>query len=301
VRRLRRGVRRRVLRWTRKQRALAPEAYGRLVDYHIHTNLCGHAFGEPEDYVRAAIALGLSEIGFADHMPLLRRRDPRISMAPDDLPRYVGMITELRESVSGLRVRLGIEMDYMPGQMDEIWAAAAPHPFDYVYGSVHYIDDWGFNDSRNVAEYEGKDPDRLYARYFDLFCEAVERGGFDVMAHPDIIKKHGITTTLPIERMYADAAGALSKAGVAIEINTSGFRRKAAEAYPALPFLRACVERGVAVTLGSDAHTPREVGMDFDLALRLLKRAGVSEIVTFEGRRRTMKSVLPRGRTGEAA
>jgi histidinol-phosphatase (PHP family) len=111
------------------------------------------------------------------------------------------------------------------------------------------------------------------------------------MAHPDVIKKHGITTTLPIERLYTEAAEALSRAGVAIEINTSGLRKTAAEIYPALPFLRACAERGVAVTLGSDAHAPREVGMDFDLALGLLERAGISEIAIFEGRARTMTRV----------
>ncbi len=195
-------------------------------------------------------------------------------MALDDLPRYVDMVKDLQESVSGIRVRFGIEMDYLPGQMDAIWGAAAGCAFDYVYGSVHYIDEWGFNDSRNVAGYKGKDPDRLYARYFELFCEAAERGGFDIMAHPDIIKKHGLSTTLPIERLYAEAAEALRRADVAIEINTSGLRKTAVEIYPALPFLRACGDRGVAVTLGSDAHAPREVGMDFDLALALLQKAG---------------------------
>lgn len=299
MKRVKRAVRKRVIRWTRPRRVLAPAAYGRLVDYHVHTKLCGHAVGEPENYVREAIARGLSEIGFADHMPIPGRRDPRLSMAPDDLPRYVDMVKDLQESVSGIRVRLGIEMDYMPGGMDEIWEAASRHEFDYVYGSVHYMDGWGFIDSRNVAGYKGKDPDRLYARYFELFCEATERGGFDIMAHPDIIKKHGITTTLPVERLYTEAAEALSRAGVAIEVNTSGLRRTAAEIYPALPFLRACVERGVAVTLGSDAHAPREVGMDFDLALAVLDRAGVFEIATFEGRTRTMRSVAEL-RRGEA-
>jgi histidinol-phosphatase (PHP family) len=291
VKRVERAVRKRVVKWTRPRRVLAPEVYGRLVDYHVHTKLCGHAVGEPEDYVREAIARGLSEIGFADHMPLLDRRDPRISMAPDDLPQYVDMVKDLQESVSGIRVRLGIEMDYIPGRMEDIWEAASRHEFDYVYGSVHYIDEWGFNDSRNVAGYKGRDCDLLYARYFELFCEAAEQGGFDIMAHPDIIKKHGITTTLPIGRLYAEAAEALSRAGVAIEINTSGLRKTAAEIYPALPFLRACAERGVVVTLGSDAHAPREVGMDFDLALGLLEKAGIREIATFEGRARVMVSI----------
>jgi histidinol-phosphatase (PHP family) len=291
VNRIRRALTKRALEWTRERRALPPEAYGLLVDYHVHTSLCGHAVGDPEDYLRRAIELGLSEIGFADHMPIPGRRDPRISMAVDDLPRYAAMVHELRDSVSGIRVRLGIEMDYLPGAMDGILAAAAPFAFDYVYGSVHYIDEFGFSDSRNAAGYRGRDRDLLYTRYFELFREAVESGVFDVMAHPDIIKKHGLNTTLPLDGFYSDAADALARAGVAIEINTSGLRRPAVEAYPSLPFLRACAARGVPVTLGSDAHSPHHVGLDFDRALGLLERAGITEIATFEGRRRTMRSI----------
>lgn len=289
--RIRRAVKTRVLEWTRERRALSRDAYGLLVDYHVHTRLCGHAVGEPEDYLRRAIEIGLSEIGFADHMPIPGRPDPSIYMALDDLPRYVEAVQELRDSVSGIRVRLGIEMDYLPEAMDRILTAAEPFAFDYVYGSVHFIDEFGFSDSRNADGYRAKDRDLLYERYFELFREAVESGAFDVMAHPDIIKKHGLTTTLPLQPLYSDAADALARAGVAIEINTSGLRRPAAEAYPSLAFLRACAARGVPVTLGSDAHAPAHVGLDFDKALGLLERAGIGEIATFEGRRRTMRSI----------
>jgi histidinol-phosphatase (PHP family) len=187
-------------------------------------------------------------------------------------------------------------MDYLPGAMDGILAAAEPFAFDYVYGSVHYIDEFGFSDSRNAAGYSARDRDVLYQRYFELFREAVESGAFDVMAHPDIIKKHGLTTTLPLGALYADAADALARSGVAIEVNTSGLRRPAAEPYPSLAFLRACAARGVPVTLGSDAHAPAHVGLDFDKALGLLERAGITEIATFEGRRRTMRSIGTWGR-----
>jgi len=292
VARVKRAVRRRLLRWTRTSRQLPESEYGRLVDYHIHTRLCGHARGEPEAYVHEALRKGIGEIGFSDHMPFLRMRDERLTMAPGELTLYVEMIREVQNSVDELTVRLGIEMDYFPGEMDEIWEAVEPYELDYVYGAVHYIDGWGFGDSRRLSTYEGKDPDEVYARYFDVFCEAVERGGFDIMAHPDLVKKHGIETSLPVARLYERAADALATSDVAIEINTSGLRKTALDLYPSFPFLRACVDRGVKVTLGSDAHSPEQVGMDFDLALAFLRRAGVSEIATFSGRRRTMRRIF---------
>ena len=82
-----------------------------------------------------------------------------------------------------------------------------------------------------------------------------------------------------------------AEADVAIEVNTSGLRKSALDLYPAFPFLAACAERGVPVTLGSDAHSPDQVGMDFDLAVGLLRRAGITEIATFEGRRRTVRTI----------
>ena len=291
VTRVRRGLRRRRLEWTRRARELTPSQFGKLVDYHIHTKLCGHAVGEPGDYVRAAVKRGLPEIGFADHMPLLRIRDEQLTMEPDELPRYVGLVNELRDVSGGITVRLGIEMDYFPDQMDEIWAAASGIEFDYVYGAVHYIDGWGFGDSRRLSSYHGRDPDETYERYFELFCKAVREGGFDIMAHPDLVKKHGIVSSVPIDDMYDTAARALAEAGVAIEVNTSGLRKRTVEAYPSLPFLEACARRGVAVTLGSDAHAPWQVGMDFDIALRMLEKAGIREIATFERRERTMRGI----------
>ena len=291
ARRVSRGLRRRWFRWTRRTRALKRARYHDLVDYHIHTNLCGHAIGEPAEYVRAAAELGLREIGFSDHMPLLRIKDDRLSMEPHQLPHYVSLVEGARGVADDVTVRLGIEMDYFPGQMDEIWDAAAGIDFDYVYGAVHYIDGWGFDDSRRLSSYQGRDPDETYERYFGLFCEAAREGGFDIMAHPDLVKKHGIICEAPLDDMYETAAAALREAGVAIEVNTAGLRVRAAEAYPSLPFLKACSRHGVPVTLGSDAHAPHQVGVDFDVALGLLARAGITEIATFERRNRTMRGI----------
>jgi histidinol-phosphatase (PHP family) len=210
-------------------------------------------------------------------------------MAPEDLPRYVELVRDLQDSVDEIEIRLGIEMDYISGEMDEIWDAASRHEFDYVYGAVHYIDGWGFSDSRHLSTYEGRDPDETYARYFELFCEAVREGGFDIMAHPDLVKKHGLTTSLTMDDLYLEAADEVARADVAIEINTSGLRKRALDIYPSLPFVKALGERGVVVTLGSDAHAPDQVGMDFDLAVGLLRSAGITEIATFESRKRRMR------------
>ena len=72
---------------------------------------------------------------------------------------------------------------------------------------------------------------------------------------------------------------------MAIEVNTAGIRRGVGSVYPDPDFLAACVAEKVPVTLGSDAHTPADVGRDYEAARTLLAGLGVSEVATYEGRR----------------
>ena len=72
---------------------------------------------------------------------------------------------------------------------------------------------------------------------------------------------------------------------MAIEVNTAGLRRGAGSIYPDRLFLEACGAENVPVTLGSDAHTPADVGRDFRYAFRLLEETGIADLAMFEGRR----------------
>jgi histidinol-phosphatase (PHP family) len=260
-----------------------------LVDYHNHTARCGHAEGSMEEYVERAIALGLREIGFADHLYLYflpaDRRDASLAMAEEQLPGYVDSVLWLRRQYPEIAVRLGIEADYVPGQEEALRRALAPYPWDYVYGSIHFIDDWGFDDSRYIRRYDDWDLDDLYGRYFDLVKGAAGTGLFDVMGHLDVIKKFGHRPKGEVAALYASVAAALKDARVAIEISTAGLRKPVGEIYPGPELLQACARQGVPVTLGSDSHKPEEVGFQLDRAVETLRAAGYTEIVRFEGRR----------------
>ena len=95
-----------------------------MKDYHLHTSRCGHARGSMQEYVAAARAGGLTEIGFADHLPMYwlppGQRDPGLAMAMEELPGYIGEVQALREENPGLVIRLGIEADYIPGREGEL-------------------------------------------------------------------------------------------------------------------------------------------------------------------------------------
>jgi histidinol-phosphatase (PHP family) len=257
-----------------------------LVDYHMHTARCGHAVGELEEYAARALQLGLREIGFSDHLPLLHMEDASLSMALDELPLYVGEVHGLRARFPALPIRLGIEVDYLPETAPRLPALLDAYPFDYVLGSLHFVDGWAFDDPRNLDDYEGRDLLALWERYFDLLGEAAESGLFDVLAHPDLIKKFGFRPEEDVSHLHERCLDRIAACGVAVEVSTAGLRRPAREIYPDEGFLRECRERDIAVTLGSDAHRPSEVGQDFEQALALLRLVGYEEIAIFNERAR---------------
>lgn len=260
------------------------------VDYHIHTHRCGHAEGELSSYLAVARARGLQEIGFADHIPLYflprHARDASLAMPEEELPAYVHEIEALRATCPGITVRLGIEADYIPGQEEKLARILAAYPFDYVIGSVHYLDGWGFDNPEQLAGYEGRDPDELYRSYFALLQQAAAAGLFDIMAHPDLIKKFGCRPATDPAPLYETTAAVFARAGVCVEVNTAGLRAPAGEIYPAPAFLYACHRYGVPATIGSDAHHPEQVGAGLDDAVALLKEAGYRSVAIFSRRRR---------------
>ena len=264
-------------------------------DYHIHTVRCGHASGSLEEYLKSAQKLGLREVGFSDHLPLYflpkDKREDGLAMDESEVEAYFEDIRQARIAFPDLTVKLGIEADYIPGQEDQLSAVLKELPLDYVLGSVHYIDGWGFDNPDYIDEYGNRDIDRLYRRYFELLKEAALSGIFDILAHPDLVKKFCYFPAGDMTEIYEDTVQAIKKSNVCIEVNTAGLRVPAREIYPAEGFLRLCCQYGVPVTLGSDAHKPEQVGQNFIEAVSLLKKVGYRETVIFNERQREIVSL----------
>jgi histidinol-phosphatase (PHP family) len=260
-----------------------------LVDYHIHTALCGHAVGEMEDYVRTAASEGLEEMGFNDHAPTFHVQDPELAMAAEQLPLYVDRVRALQKKYRRPRIRLGIEADFIPGHESDLRRLLNQYEFDYVYGSVHIIGDWRFDDSRLYPDhYQGRHPEKSYRDYFELIRRSARSGLFDVMGHMDLIKKFNHWPLTGIDEMLEQTVQAIAEVDVCVEVNTSGLRKPCREIYPNETILKLCRQHDVPVTLGSDAHRPEEVGMDFDRAVKLLKKVGYTKIAVYQKRRRRM-------------
>lgn len=256
-----------------------------IADYHLHTPLCGHAVGEPLEYAEAAVEAGLEEIGFSDHAPFVHYEDPGITMNIKQLPEYYRLMEDVRKKYSNcLRVKIGIEADFVPGYEDKTQAILDDYPYDYVIGSVHFIKDWGFDNPEEFERWSDKDVDQVYHDYFTLLRQSAQSGMYDIMGHVDLVKKFGHRSISDISDEVRKTAQVFKECGVAIEINTSGLRKPVKEIYPSLDNLKIYADVGVSLIFGSDSHDPKDVGRDFEEAMSLAREAGFSEYVLFRGR-----------------
>lgn len=246
-------------------------------DHHTHHSRCGHAQAAIRDYIEAALALGLEEVGITDHAPLYWREGnhpvPGSAMARSELPVYVDEVLALREEYAPrIRVLLGLESDYAPGWEETYRDVFASYPFDYVIGSVHYSHGFHIYDRRRWNS--EPDPAHVYREYFRLVRESAQSGLFDVLGHITGIMAQG-TPPPPdlLAEEFEKTADAIAASGVAIEVNASGLRKGRPEPFPDTALLRLCLERGVPVTYGSDCHFPHELGHARDTAWEAIRGA----------------------------
>ncbi len=252
-----------------------------VVDLHNHTSLCNHAEGEISEYIQSAINNGIKCFGFSDHAPM--DFDENYRMRFDQMQKYEADVLSAKEKYKDkIEILLGYEVDYLQGYMDERVLNAK---VDYMIGSVHFINEWGFDNPEFIGRYEEEDIDEIWQKYFNAITEMAKSGLFDIVGHLDLIKIFKYMPKKDITLIAKEALEAIKDAGMAIELNVAGYRKPVGEAYPSLTLLKEAFKLGIPITFGSDAHHPDQVGLFNDEVLKLAKNAGYSKCATFRNRK----------------
>jgi histidinol-phosphatase (PHP family) len=251
-----------------------------IVDYHLHLRdaeeRIAHTVEGVEPFVETAAARGVDEIGFTEHVYYFRQtrrlwnRPYQLERCVYDLEAYVEAVLEGKSR--GLPVKLGLEVDYVGERQDELAAILRPYPWDYLLGSVHWLDGLSVDSGPERGVWAEWPVDEVWWRYFDALAGLAGSGHVDVLAHPDLAKIFGFR---PERIEYPDFAG------VALEISTAGRYKPVGELYPDLELLQHV---GLPITLASDAHAPQNVGRDFAHALELARAAGYDTVTVFDQR-----------------
>ena len=260
----------------------------KLPDYHMHTALCKHAKGTVSDYRRAAGTLGIPEICFVDHAPNPDGYDSDHRMNLNEFCNYQAIVGALMDHQSP-HVLFGVEADYYRGCETFLEKWLEIQDFDLVLGSVHFIEDWGFDNPTVKQVWNSVDVTETWRAYFKLVMKLVETRLFDVVSHLDIPKKFGHRPSdKDIKEMVQPVLDWVAVAGMGMELNTSGLRKPVGEIYPSPLIVSLARERDIPICFGSDAHSPQDVGKDFPAALQLARDAGYTHYFRVRKRKKTL-------------
>ena len=257
-------------------------------DFHVHTAFSSDSEAAPEAQLEKAVSLGMKEICFTDHQDL--------DFPPGELdflldtPAYVPAVQQLQNAWEGrIQLRLGVELGLQPHLGSRLPEYVDAYPFDFVIGSTHV--------SRRLDPYEpaffqGIAEEDAYRLYFEEELENLRKYDcFDVAGHIDYVLRYGAHGG---DRDPLDAYGdvldeilrTLIDKGKGLECNTAGLRSRCGVTNPSPSVLLRYREMGGEIlTLGSDAHDPKDLGSRFPELRDLLAACGFRYYTVFRERK----------------
>ncbi len=258
-----------------------------FTSYHNHTTW-SDGLATVQEMIESARKAGLLELGFSDHFALAPGNQELCwALPPDSLDSYVSEIQQAIASTKDITVRLGLEVDYFPETVDLIRSRLAVHSFDYLIGSVHFVDGFPIDlDAQPWKELSQSSRDSVWRGYWQCLRAAAQSGIFDIIGHFDLPKKFKFGPSVDLTEEALAALDAVASSDMAIEINTSGWDKPAREAYPSLFYLQEARRRKIPLVISTDAHSTGEVARHFERARQLVRGAGYTELVRFERQQR---------------
>lgn len=269
-------------------------------DFHIHTTYCGHATGSTLQYIESAIAKGLKEIGFADHLgryyltSAQKRRYWDWGMNERNIGRYFEEVSALSSTFDDtISIKVGLEVDFIEGAEDLFKPLVDNYAFDFYLGSIHCLPRFGW---KHLSEYHSADAKKVYGEYFRLLRLAITSHLFHSIAHPDFIFRY-----IPApEELYQNIIDELkltsktaSEHNVPLEVNANSFLWSAMNQSgfdPFLILLDSIGEYSVPITIGSDAHEPRNVGKVFPEIKELLVSRNIRQYFVFSEKKQIVRT-----------
>ncbi len=260
-----------------------------MLDYHVHSEFSVDCQVPMADSCRAAIAAGVTEIAFTDH----------VDHEPADLgygyyraEAYLRAVEAARaEFGDRLTILAGAEIDFNERIADQVGRFLDRHRFDVVIGSVHY----GAAGQIIFPDYfAGRSLDDVFVPYLEQVRLAVETGWFDTIGHLDLPKRYAPRThrdydPLAYRERLEPVFAAMIRRGVAFEINTSGLRQTPKTSMPGPAIVRWYAEAGGAlITTGTDSHAAQTVGAGLAKSLDMLELCGVTAVAAFKDRQRRL-------------
>jgi histidinol-phosphatase (PHP family) len=253
---------------------------------------CGHARGSLESIVDEYVRQGFEWVGITEHMPPPQERfmypeeaaaGESVQSLRDRFDRYMSTCRRIQKERSDrIRIYVGFESEAFSGALETARQLRRAYRPDYIVGSVHHVDDIGFDlspETYRIAGQQAGGLDELYRRYFDRQYEMIRQLRPEVVGHFDLIRIFDADYRNRLQRRSIQDRvqrnlKAIRQLGLAVDVNFRAFLKGFDEPYPAIPILRQAIEWGIALLPGDDAHEPASVGAYMDEGLQLLESLG---------------------------
>ncbi len=253
---------------------------------------CIHATDTLEEVVRAYIRWGFAWVGITEHVPgvrddLLYPDQIEAGLTPEILyDRFAAYMVECRrlqkKYAAQIRIFAAMEIETCSGYEHFVPLLVRRFRPDYFVGSVHFVDDLGFDYSQEqyaaAAEAVGG-LDSLYRRYFDQQYEMIKILNPAVVGHFDLIRLFDPDYRQRL--LHPDIASRIrrnleliGKRGLILDFNLRSLLKGAEEPYVSASILRQARELGIAVVPGDDSHGLASIGVNMEKGIAILMDLG---------------------------
>lgn len=280
-----------------------------LADFHVHSEFSDDSKTPMEKQIERAVALGIGEICFTDHVDYGIKKDwtedilewrggdgigtDRSDMQPlanVNYDEYFGKILRMKRLYGDqIVIRSGLEFGIQRHTIPDYERLIKTYgqKLDFILLSIHQVDNKEFWTGDFM---KGKTQDEYNREYYEEMLYAVKHfDDFDVLSHVDLISRydpHGAYPFSKIQDILTDIFECVIQKGKGIEINTSSWHYKLPDTTPSRDILKLYRSLGgEMITIGSDAHTPEYIGDHMENAMQILKELGFQAFYTYEKHR----------------
>jgi histidinol-phosphatase (PHP family) len=248
-------------------------------DFHNHI-----VRSSPAQMIQSAHEKGIHVLGLSEHVfQMHEARSPLEHMPLEGsmltIPDYFAAVKAASQQAP-IEVRIGLEIDFVPGKNEAIQQPLQGHPWDFLIGSVHEVDGEQFEQKRPLSREEGQ---QRWLRYYELLRAAVNSNYFSLISHPVRMRTANPYVPDTLDDELQQLAAEATRNNVALELNGYDLR-----SYPILVrrLARACVDQHTPISVGSDAHNPTQVAQSHKATASLLRALGITRV-------RTWKALVP--------
>ena len=252
-----------------------------MIDGHIHIERQNYDLDLINHMIEVALSHGINELNILDHTHKFKefgflyttlKEQHTINWYNSKVPyqkpiqEYLDFIKLVKSKKWPIKLNFGLEVCYFKEHEQELKAfleSLKPFKFDFLIGSAHFTDGKCVDLCKEI--YEETDVDVFYKHYFATLKDLIHSQMFDIVAHPDLIKKFGFYPSFPLEPYYQELTNELKKYNQKTE-NNSGMIRFGFP-YPGLcpELLKLFKDNDIKFHKSSDAHTFEDIGRAFDL------------------------------------